>query len=184
MGGRGDGCVGGTGMRGVAAHLSARTGAPFAAMTATMPCEPIDDDSREGSRGGYVVPGEPNRSDSLLATRVRGAFDAAARTEDVTRARAVLSRQVHYTPGCDDDDELEPLAEVYSARGWRVRMGGRDDASIEGGSSAAGGSSTSAARSASSAAGTRRRPPSKRCRPTPCAGALMSLMSASSQKVK
>ena len=143
--GRGDGCVGGTGMRGVAAHLSARTGAPFAAMTATMPCEPIDDDSREGSRGGYVVPGEPNRSDSLLATRVRGAFDAAARTEDVTRARAVLSRQVHYTPGCDDDDELEPLAEVYSARGWRVRMGGRDDASIEGGSSAAGGSSTSAA---------------------------------------
>ena len=130
--GRGDGCVGGTGMRGVAAHLSARTGAPFAAMTATMPCEPIDDDSREGSRGGYVVPGEPNRSDSLLATRVRGAFDAAARTEDVTLARAVLSRQVHYTPGCDDDDELEPLAEAYSARGWRVRMGGRDDASIEG----------------------------------------------------
>ena len=143
--GRGDGCVGGTGMRGVAAHLSARTGAPFAAMTATMPCEPIDDDSREGSCGGYVVPGEPNRSDSLLATRVRGAFDAAARTEDLARARAVLSRQVHYTPGCDDDDELEPLAEVYSARGWRVRMGGRDDASIEGDSSAAGGSSTSAA---------------------------------------
>ena len=57
----------------------------------------------------------------------------------------MLSRQVHYTPGCDDDDELEPLAEVYSARGWRVRMGGRDDASIEGGSSAAGGSPTSAA---------------------------------------
>ena len=97
--GRGDGCVGGTGMRGVAAHLSARTGAPFAAMTATMPCEPIDDDSREGSCGGYVVPGEPNRSDSLLATRVRGAFDAAERTEDLARARAVLSRQVHYTPG-------------------------------------------------------------------------------------
>ena len=125
--GRGGWCVGGTGMREVAAHLSARTGGPFAAMTATTPCEHIDDyDSRERRREG-PNPGEPNRSDSLLATRVRGAFDEAARREDVTRARAVLSRQVYYTPGCCDEDALEPVAEVYSARGWRVRMGSDDE---------------------------------------------------------
>jgi hypothetical protein len=25
----------------------------------------------------------------------------------------------HLTPGCDDDDDMEPMAEVYSLRGTR-----------------------------------------------------------------
>ena len=141
--GRGGFCVGGTGMREVAAHLSARTGEPFAAMTSTTPCEPVDvsspraaaDDPRERRDASS---GDSNRRGhhSLLATRVRGVFDEAARSEDARRARAVLSRQVYYTPGCDDEDRLEPLAEVYSARGWRVRMR-RDDASSAGDTSSA-----------------------------------------------
>ena len=143
--GRGGWCVGGTGMREVAAHLSARTGEPFAAMTATTPCEPVDvssaDDPRERRDASS---GDSNgRGHSLLATRVRGAFDEATRSEDARRARAVLSRQVYYTPGCDDEDGLEPLAEVYSARGWRVRMR-RDDASSAGDTTTAG-DTTSAA---------------------------------------
>jgi hypothetical protein len=35
-------------------------------------------------------------------------------------ARAVLSKQVYFTPGCVDEDAMEPTAEVYVARGWRV----------------------------------------------------------------
>jgi hypothetical protein len=35
-------------------------------------------------------------------------------------ARAVLSKQVYFTPGCVDEDAMEPTAEVYVARGWLV----------------------------------------------------------------
>ena len=119
--------VGGAGMSSVVRHLSARAGGPFTAMTATTPCDAFDDPSVVAARSDSRKRDErrSHGGNSLLASRVNGMFAEEDDKAAMENARAVLSKQVYFTPGCVDEDAMEPTAEVYVARGWRVN--GPDD---------------------------------------------------------
>ena len=115
--------VGGTGMSSVVRHLSARAGGPFTAMTATTPCDAFDDPSVVAARSDSRKRDERRSQaggDSLLSSRVNDMFAEEDDKAAMENARAVLSKQVYFTPGCVDEDAMEPTAEVYVARGWRV----------------------------------------------------------------
>ena len=56
----------------------------------------------------------------MLSSRVNDMFAEEDDKAAMENARAVLSKQVYFTPGCVDEDAMEPTAEVYVARGWRV----------------------------------------------------------------
>ena len=114
--------VGGAGMSSVVRHLSVRAGGPFTAMTATTPCDAFDDPSVVAARSDSRKRDErrSHGGDSLLASRVNGMFAEEDDKAAMENARAVLSKQVYFTPGCVDEDTMEPTAEVYVARGWRV----------------------------------------------------------------